>query len=108
FNNSSTYTLGGSGKLSGVTKLDLNSAGSVIITNSGNNDFSGPIKLNPGAGLLVIGNGGTNGSIGSGAITNGSGIVVNKTGTNTFNNNFFDVGVVTNKAGVLVLGGDNS
>jgi fibronectin-binding autotransporter adhesin len=109
FNNSSAYTLGGSGKLSGVTRLDMSGAGSLLITNSGINDFTGPITINSSAGILQVGNGGTNGSIGTGLITNFTAVVFNKTGTNTVNNNFFETGVVTNKGGgVLVLGGDNS
>jgi hypothetical protein len=108
-NGASTYGFGGSGKLSGVAKLDMTGTGSLIITNSGSNDFSGPITLNPGAGMLLVGNGGANGNLGIGVISNSTAVVFNKTGTNTVNNNFFETGVVTNKGGgVLVLGGDNS
>jgi autotransporter-associated beta strand protein len=108
-NSSINYIFGGSGKLSGTGKLDMTGAGSLTITNSGINDFTGPITIGAGAGILQIGGGGTNGNLGTGVITNQSAVVFNKSGTNTVNNNFFDVGVVTNLgSGVLVLGGDNS
>jgi hypothetical protein len=108
-NNSATYAFGGTGKLSGTTSLNLNSTGSLLLTNSGINDFTGPITLNPGAGMLLVGNGGTNGTAGTGPITNLTAVVFNRSGTNTANNNFFETGSVTNMGtGVLVLGGDNS
>jgi len=105
---SGDYYFGGSGKLTGVSRLDLSGAGSLTITNSGVNDFTGPITLGSGAGILFVGGGGANGNLGSGPISNFTAVVFNKSGTNTVNNNFFETGVVTNKAGVLVLGGDNS
>jgi fibronectin-binding autotransporter adhesin len=105
--NSSAYYFGGAGKLSGAMKLTLSSGGSLVITNSGTNDFTGPITV--ASGSLLVGSGGTNGSLGTGVITNSTVVVFNKTGTNTINNNFFDVGVVTNQGGgVFVFGGDNS
>src|SRR5262249_20887163 len=107
--NSSPYYFGGAGKLSGTMKLTMNSSGSLLITNSGINDYTGITTLNPGAGILVVGSGGTNGSLGTGVISNSAAIVFNKTGTNTINNNFFETGVVTNQGGgVFVYGGDNS
>jgi len=107
--NSSSYYFGSAGKLSGTMKLTMNGSGSLLITNSGINDYSGITTLNPGAGILFVGSGGTNGSLGTGPISNSTAIVFNKTGTNTINNNFFETGVVTNQGGgVFVYGGDNS
>ena len=108
-NNAASYGFGGSGKLSGTASLTLAGSGSLIITNSGSNDFTGAITVGATGTILQVGNGGTAGSLGTGPITNLSAIVFNKSNTNTVNNNFFDVGVVTNKGGgVLILGGDNS
>jgi autotransporter-associated beta strand protein len=103
------YYFGGAGKFSGTMSLTMNGSASVFVTNSGVSDFSGPITINGNAGQLFIGNGSTNGSLGTGPITNMTGITFNKTGTNNVNNNFFDIGVVTNMGGgVFVFGGDNS
>jgi hypothetical protein len=108
-NNSANYTFGGSGRLSGLASLDMLGTGSLIITNSGNNDFAGPITINSGAGLLQVGNGGANGTIGSGFLTNFTAVIFNRSGTLNINNRFFETGVVTNSGGgIHVLGGDNS
>jgi autotransporter-associated beta strand protein len=108
-NNTVPYWFGGSGKLSGTAGLTVAGNNSLIVTNSGSNDFTGAITVGSGGGMLLVGNGGTAGSLGSGPITNVSAIVFNKSNTNAVNNNFFDIGVVTNKGGgVLILGGDNS
>jgi fibronectin-binding autotransporter adhesin len=108
-NNAGPYWFGGSGKLSGTAPLTLGGSGSLIITNSGSNDFTGVITVGATGTILQVGNGGTAGSLGSGPVTNLSAVVFNKSNTNTVNNNFFETGVVTNKGGgVLILGGDNS
>jgi len=108
-NNSVNYSFGGSGRLSGLASLDMLGAGSLIITNSGNNDFTGPITINSGAGMLLVGSGGANGTIGSGFLTNFTAVVFNRSGTVNINNRFFETGVVTNTGGgIHVLGGDNS
>jgi fibronectin-binding autotransporter adhesin len=108
-NNSAPYWFGGSGKLSGTPSLTLSGSSSLILTNAGSNDFTGVITVNNTGAILQVGNGGTGGNLGTGPITNQSAVVFNKSNTNTVNNNFFDIGVVTNKGGgVLILGGDNS
>jgi autotransporter-associated beta strand protein len=108
-NNSAPYWFGGSGKLSGTASLTLGGSGSLIVTNTGSNDFTGVITVSASGGMLQVGNGGAAGSLGTGPITNLSAVVFNKSNTNTVNNNFFETGVVTNKGGgVLILGGDNS
>jgi len=107
-NSVSNYYFGGTGKLTGVGGLTMNGAASLVITNSGSNDFTGGLTVGNGGGYLVVGNGGTSGSPGNGPITNLTGITFNKSGTNSVNNNFFATGIVTNLAGVLLLNGDNS
>ena len=108
-NSAASYWFGGSGKLSGTASLTLAGSGSLIVTNSGINDFTGVITVSATGTILQVGNGGTSGSLGSGPITNLSAVVFNKSNTNSVNNSFFETGVVTNKGGgVLILGGDNS
>jgi autotransporter-associated beta strand protein len=107
-NNSSNYFFGGAGKITGVGGISANGGSSLFLTNSGVNDFSGGLTVGAGGGFLVVGNGGTNGTIGTGPVTNLSAITFNRSGTNTVNNSFHGAGAVTNVAGVLVLGGDNS
>jgi hypothetical protein len=81
----------------------------LFITNSGINDFTGGLTVGNGGGYVIIGNGGTNGTPGLGPITNNNtAMTFNRSGTNVVNNNFHGAGAVTNIAGILVLGGDNS
>src|SRR4029077_16455264 len=56
-NNSAVpYWFGGGGKLSGTTSLNLAGSASLIVTNSGSNDFSGVIPVNNTGAILQIGN----------------------------------------------------
>jgi fibronectin-binding autotransporter adhesin len=107
-NNSKNYFFGGAGKITGVGGVTVGGGGSLFLTNSGINDFSGGLTVGNGGGFLVVGSGGTNGTIGIGPVTNMSAITFNRSATNTVNNNFHGSGAVTNIAGILVLGGDNS
>jgi autotransporter-associated beta strand protein len=106
-NGATNYYFGGTGKLTGVGSLSLNGGGSLIITNSGSNDFTGGITVQ-GGGFLQVGAGGTNGTAGNGPITNSIAVVFDRTGTNIVNNTFFGTGAVTNLVGVLLLNADNS
>lgn len=107
-NSVSNYYFGGTGKLTGVGGVLANGSASLVITNSGSNDFTGGLTIGQGGGYVVIGNGGANGSPGNGPITNFTAIAFNKSGTNSVNNNFYGTGTVTNLAGVLLLNGENS
>jgi fibronectin-binding autotransporter adhesin len=106
FNGSTNYYFGGAGKITGVGGINAAGGYSLIITNSGSNDFTGGLTITGGG--VIIGAGGTNGSPGNGPITNASFLTFNKTGTNAVNNNFYGEGTVSNLNGILLLGGDNS
>src|SRR5206468_3933114 len=60
-NTASTYTFGGTGGIAGTGGLDKQGAGTLIFTNSGNNNFGGGIAIE--SGTLQFGTGGTNGSL---------------------------------------------
>lgn len=68
-NSAVNYMFAGSGKITGATGLTKQGSGSLIVANSGNNDFTGPITVN--AGTLVFSNSSTVGNTisGSGALT---------------------------------------
>lgn len=53
-NTATSYVITGPGSIDGTTGLTKNGTNQLIIANSGNNTFSGPIALN--AGILVISN----------------------------------------------------
>jgi autotransporter-associated beta strand protein len=63
FSNSATntYTFVGSGGIAGITGLNLQSNGTVILDNTGSNTFTGTVTISNGT--LQIGNNDTNGSI---------------------------------------------
>jgi autotransporter-associated beta strand protein len=111
-NNVLNYTFTGTGKLSGTAGLDKEGSGTLIIANSGTNDFTGPISISydplQGLGLLQVGNGGSNGNLGSGRITNNGVLVFNRSNNLTVPNIIFGGGSLTNSGtGVLSLSGGN-
>jgi len=61
------YTLGGSGKLSGVTGLIKLGTGTLTLAETGMNDYQGSTYV--GNGKLQVGTGGTGGNIGSGPLS---------------------------------------
>ena len=76
FNNFSTsYTLAGSGKLSGSASFTISGGGLVVLDNSGTNDFSGAVNIN--SGTLQVGNNDANGNL-PGNVNNGAGLVFNR------------------------------
>ncbi|HWX21540.1 MAG TPA: autotransporter-associated beta strand repeat-containing protein [Candidatus Binatia bacterium] len=83
-NATTNYYFTGSGKLSGNASLTKNGSGTLYITNTGGNDFTGPITVN--AGILKLGRadalGATNGSttIASGAMLDLAGTGANSPG----------------------------
>jgi fibronectin-binding autotransporter adhesin len=66
-NSASNYLFTGTGKISGATGLTKNGNGTLIIDNSGVNDFVGPVAIN--AGTVQVGNNDTNGNLPSTAVT---------------------------------------
>jgi fibronectin-binding autotransporter adhesin len=113
FTNSSahSYTFTGAGKISGVGGLEINNGGTVILANTGGNDFSGEIALT-NASTLQIGDGTNSSSIGAGPIyiSGGSSLVFNQTtdgataSTNAISGNG---SLVKQGAGALSLGGSS-
>jgi autotransporter-associated beta strand protein len=72
-----SYTVQGSGTITGATGLTKSGAGTLIVTNSGTNDFTGAVAIN--GGTLIVGSGGVDGAIGTGStLTNNGALVINK------------------------------
>ncbi|MGA9874748.1 MAG: autotransporter-associated beta strand repeat-containing protein, partial [Solirubrobacteraceae bacterium] len=74
-NASKVYTLSGSGNISGATSLVKTNSGTLIVDNSGVNNYSGGNLI--GSGTLQLGNNDANGSL-PGAITNNGSLVFNR------------------------------
>ena len=106
-NSSVNYTFGGAGKLSGGGGLTKQGSGTLIITNTGGNDFSGSITVS--GGTLQVGNGGTGGSLGAGNLTNNAALVFNRTGSLTVANFISGTGTLAkNGTGTLTVSGANT
>lgn len=105
-NFSTTYTFDGAGRLTGSTPLDLNGGGTVILANTGSNDFSGTVNIN--VGTLQVGNGGTAGSLGMGRVTNLANLVFNRAGSLTNTSVIAGSGIVSNLgSGVVTFNAAN-
>src|SRR5581483_8344547 len=73
-NSTSTYTLTGPGKITGsLASMDVEGAGTVILDESGGNDFSGGITINHGT--LQVGNSDAAGTLGNNTVANNSALV---------------------------------
>jgi fibronectin-binding autotransporter adhesin len=107
-NNSIPYTFAGTGKLTGISELQVNNGGRLVIGNSGTNDCTGPITVN--LGTLVVGDGGTNGNLGSGALTNSYILAFNRSDAALrIANQIFGVGTISNIGpGTVTLSGNNT
>ena len=99
-NTNINYTLIGSYGIRGTNAITKLGTGTVIIDNSGTNDFSGGLTIS--AGTVQVGNGDANGSIGSGTIGNSGTLVFNR------NNNTLVVGNNITGTGGLTVNGTNS
>ena len=104
-NNLTTYTLNGSGALSGIGSMVMNGGGTVIIDNSGASDFSGGILIN--SGTLQVGNGDGNGSLGLGSITNNSLLILTRTNLVMPNVLVGGGGLIKDSNGVVTLSGNS-
>lgn len=106
-NESKTYGFTGFGILSGETGLNKDGAGTLYITNSGINDFTGPINIL--AGTVRVGDGNFSGNLGSGDIANNGALVFNRADFVTVANNISGSGDLTKQGvGVLTISGANS
>ena len=127
-NNTTNYTIGGTGSISGITGLLVNGAGSVTLNNS--NNYTGDTNVNSGA--LILGTGGsiadtnvninggtlnisggtlasTNLNISSGTVnlTGGSAAAVNVIDNGTVNVTapLFPIGALTGSGAITLNGG---
>jgi len=108
-NSALSYTLTGSGKVGGLSGLTKSGNGTLLLNNTGLNDFGGSIAINAGA--LQVGNGGPSGNLGSGAISNNASLVVNRSDDLTVPNVIAGTAAGTltkNGAGVLTVSGANT
>ena len=97
-NNVLSYTFNGSGNLSGGTALLKQGAGTLILDNTGGNNFSGGITIS--GGVLQLGNGDTSGNLPAGAIVNNGVLGFDRTDNITINN------VISGSGGLVQAGGD--
>lgn len=96
-NGSVTYTFSGTGKIGGTGGIaKQGAAGTLIVANSGGNDFTGGVNINEGT--VQVGNGGTDGSLGSGPIANLGTLALNRSDSFTLSNTVSGDGAIT-KAG---------
>ena len=102
------YTFNGSGQLGGATGLLKQGSGSLVIDNSGNNNFSGGITV--GAGTLQVGNNDANGNLPAGNVTDNGVLVFDRTDAPTIGNTISGSGalVQAGAGGTLLLSGANS
>jgi autotransporter-associated beta strand protein len=113
FNNSiSNYVVSGTGNLSGSTAIIKSGSGTVTLTETGGDNFSGGIAVNSGtlildntsptltgatviggSGILQVGNVDANGGLPSGVVTNNGLLVFNQTADLTAGNLFTGAGI---------------
>ena len=79
FNSTGTYTIQGTGKISGANGVAVN-GGTLVLATA--NDYTGPTTIAAGS-TLQLGTGGATGSVGN-AIANNGNVVFNRTGTATY------------------------
>jgi autotransporter-associated beta strand protein len=92
------YSLGGGGNISGsVTLLKLGTS-SLLLDDSGGNNFSGGMLIS--GGTVQVGNGDDNGNLGSGAVTNNGTLLFNRGAQANVAN------LIAGSGGVLQEGGD--
>ncbi|WP_035605860.1 autotransporter-associated beta strand repeat-containing protein [Haloferula sp. BvORR071] len=104
-NNSKSYTITGSGAISGVTGIDKTGSGNVILGTT--NSHSGINLI--AAGTLTVGSGGTSGSLGTGEVQNGGTLAFNRSDSFTFPNVISGAGAIAQLgSGTTILTGDNS
>ena len=102
-----TYTFSGPGKITGPTALTKEGTGTLILANSGTNDFFGPLTVSSGS--VQVGDGGNSGNLSGGNVVNNSRLVFNRSDSFAVPNAISGTGVVEqNGAGVTTLAGNNS
>ena len=109
-NSSANYTLSGVGSFSGGvgTTLTKSGTGTLVIANTGVNNFGGQVTIN--AGVLQVGDGvNTGGGIGTGNVVNNATLIINRPDDSTISGVVSGTGVLTKQgAGILTLSGLNN
>ncbi len=106
-NNVQAYTFNGGGNLTGLTALNKEGTNTLVIDNSGANNFTGGVTI--GAGTLQLGNNDGNGSLPAGGITDNGALVFDQTGQTANNNAISGSGIVAYAGGgTLNLAGGNT
>ncbi len=100
-----TYTLSGTGKVSGVTSLTKAGSGTLILLTT--NDYAGPTLIS--SGILQVGNGSHSGSLGGGLVTNNAVLAFNQAADATVSGGMAGTGALVNAgSGTLTLTANNS
>jgi fibronectin-binding autotransporter adhesin len=107
-NTTPSYIFNGSGYIDGSGSLLKTGSGTLIIDNSGNNDFSGGITINDGS--IQVGNNDSAGNLPSGSITDNGNLTFDRSDNPTVNNNISGTGSFTQagSGGTLLLSGANT
>ena len=100
-NNALSYTFNGSGALSGSTALLKQGSGTLVIDNSGANNFSGGITISNGT--LQVGNNDSNGSLPSGTITDNGNLAFDQNVNTAVANVIAGTGNVTSEGSGVTL-----
>ena len=107
-NNALNYTFNGSGKIGGGISLNKQGTGTLVLDNTGVNDFTGGVNI--GNGTLQIGNADAAGNLPAGAVTDSGTLAFNRVDDLTVNNAISGPGGFT-QAGAgttLTLSGGNT
>lgn len=106
-NNVLDYTFIGSGRLHGNAALLKQGTGSLILDNSGTNDFTGGVNL--AGGTLQIGNNDANGNLPAGNVVDNGNLAFNRSDSNTVASVISGAGSVTqNGTGTNLLAAINT
>ena len=94
-NSTKTYSFVGPGKLSGSTPLLKQGSGTLILANTGQNDYTGSTTIS--GGILQVGDGtnGGPGQLGSGPVINDATLVFNRLDNVTVPNNISGTGAIS-------------
>jgi fibronectin-binding autotransporter adhesin len=106
-NEIATYTFAGSGKLSGPTGLTKEGAGTLILDNTGTNDFFGPMAITTGT--VQIGNNSAGGSLGAGLVANNATLAFARSDNAVFDTSISGSGTLRQDGpGILTLSGNST
>jgi fibronectin-binding autotransporter adhesin len=106
-NSASNYIFSGTGKISGTGGLSKQGAGTLVLDNSGLNDFSGGVIIT--GGTLQIGNNDANGNLPLGSVADNGALIFNRSDNITVMSTISGAGTITqNNTNVLILSGNNT